>query len=276
MRNTKKTGTAVAASTLSNKSGSSGLPVALQEELARDAATYAANVKTQGESNLLSTRNGVFSFRGESLGSTIQAVIIGAAHVNEFYPDEYDPNVKKTPDCYALSRSGEAMTPHAEAPNKQSTDCASCPNAAIGSDSRRGGRACKQKMRIAIIHGDSLSSEEAVTEADIARIMVPAMSKSKLASYIKVLGENPRYRVPPYAVVTEIKLVPHPKYQYVMEFSPLSIASASLIPTLRARANSEGADSVMEAYPRLTDNGDSKPSAKTAARRNANTSRFKR
>lgn len=250
---------------------SGGLPANLQEELAREAAGYAANIRVAGESNMISTRNGVFTFRGESLGDSIDVVILNFAHVNEYYPDEFDPTVKKTPACYALSRSGENMTPHAEAPAKEAAACAGCPQSAIGSDPRRGGRACKQKIRLAIIHADDTASEDGVAEATICRIMVPAMSKSKLASYVKVLGDNPRFRVPPYAVITRIKLERHPKYQYVMEFEPLSIAPAESIGALRGRANGEALDAVMSPYPQLGNEqqggGPRGAAPKTASRR---------
>lgn len=236
------------------------IPANLRDELAADAADSVASVRSLGESANIGTKGGRFSFRGNDLGTELECVVLGFAHLNEYYADEYDPNVKgKTPDCYAVSRSGDAMKPHEAVANPESGDCASCPLAAIGSDRRGRGRACKQKMRLILIHGDDVSSAQAAGEASVARLAVPSMSKNKFGAYVKVLAENPNWKLPLYAVRTKITLVPDPKFQFVMEFSPIDIAGdAETIRVLKSRTN-EANDAATAPFPVITQ--DEKPKA---------------
>lgn len=239
------------------------IPSNLRDELAADAADSVASVRSLGESGNIGTKGGRFSFRGNDLGTTLECVVLGFAHLNEYYADEYDPNVKgKSPNCYALSKTGDAMKPHEAVAEQESDDCTSCPMAAIGSDRRGRGRACKQKMRLILIHGDDVSNAQAAGEASVARLAVPSMSKNKFGAYVKVLAENPNWKLPLYAVRTRITLVPDPKFQFVMEFSPVDIAGdAETIRVLKSRTN-EANDAATAPFPVMSQEAAAKPAGR--------------
>ena len=219
-------------------------------ELRKDAVGYAASVKVQGEGNFISVKGGVFSRRGDSWGNSFEGVILAHAHVNEYYEGTYDPNKKGvTPSCYALSTNGDDMTPHASIAQPENDKCDTCPMAEIGSATVGKGRACKQKARLALIHGDDLRNAETASEALILQMAVPPMSKSNFTSYVKVIAENPKFGLPPYAVLVEFVLKPHPVYQYQLEFKPIAVINnEAILRVLQARARGEATDRVMAPF----------------------------
>jgi hypothetical protein len=236
------------------KNGHTGLPALpsdLIAELQKDATDSAANVKVFGDTNLISIKGGVFSFKGENLGKELDCVILAGANMNEYYAGAYDPNVKGTiPGCYALSETGKDMSPHAAATDKQNQTCDDCWAAKIGTASVGKGRACKQKVRIALMHGDDVTSAEAVTEALIAQVNVSAMSVGNYGAYVKVLAGDVNGKRPTYSVLTRITLEPHPTYQIVLKFSPLSgIGNAETLRAIMTRVRSEAKELVLAPYP---------------------------
>jgi hypothetical protein len=252
----------------SGKTGLPALPADLLAELQKDATDNAANVKVFGDLNVISIKGGVFSFRGENLGKELDCVILASANMNEYYEGAYDPNVKgKTPDCYALSVSGKDMAPHSAAPDKQNPTCDGCWAAKIGTASVGKGRACKQKVRVALIHGDDANSAEAVMEAAIAQINVPAMSVGNFGAYVKVLASEQSGKLPTYAVLTKITLEPHPTYQIVMKFSPQSgVNSAETLRAIQAR-RTQATDLVTAPYQVKADDDDAKKASGPKAKK---------
>ena len=234
------------------------LPADFLAELQKDAVEGAANVRTFCDSNIVSTKGGVFSFKGENFGDQIDTVLLAYAHLNEYYPGTYDPNKKgQTPTCYALSTTGQNMSPHAAAPDKHASTCTECEYAAFGSALVGKGRACKQKMRIAFLHSDDTTSADSVAEALIAQVGVPAMSVSNLGAYLKILAGNPAAIVPMYAMRTRLRLEKHATYQFVMKFEPIEIINDyKTLVAIRQRVKNEATDLVLAPFPAsATDNG---------------------
>lgn len=122
----------------SRKNGNSGgddgfgvpaLPADLMSDLQQDATDQSANVRAFGESNLISIKGGVFSFKGNNLGPSIDVVVMASASVNEYYEGAYDPTRKGvTPACYALSVSGKIWhrTPTRRISNRRNVSIARC------------------------------------------------------------------------------------------------------------------------------------------------------
>jgi hypothetical protein len=245
------------------KNGHTGLPALpsdLLAELQKDATDASANVKVFGDTNLISIKGGVFSFKGENLGKELDCVILASANMNEWYKGAYDPNVKGvTPACYALSESGKDMAPHAAAPDKQNATCDDCWASKIGTASVGKGRACKQKVRIALLHADDVQSAESVAEALIAQVNVPAMSVGNYGAFVKVLANDQTFKRPVYMVVTRITLEPHPTYQTVMKFSPISgVADAATLRAIMTRVRAEAKELVLAPYQAKKEEADAK------------------
>ncbi len=239
-------------------SGLPALPSDLLAEMQQDATDASANVKVFGEINTISIKGGVFSFRGENLGKELDCVILASCNMNEYYTGAYDPNVKGvTPACYALSQTGKDMAPHSNAPDKQNPSCDTCWATKIGTATVGKGRACKQKVRLAILHADDATSEEAVGEALIAQINVPAMSVGNFGAYVKVLASEVNNKLPTYAVLTRITLEPHPTYQIVMKFSPVSgVVNAATMRAIQQRVRTEAKDLVLAPFQIKKDDDD--------------------
>jgi hypothetical protein len=246
----KRSGDVIEHAPRKGKTGLPALPADLLASLQADATDAAANVKVFGDRNLISIKGGVFSFNGENLGKELDCVILASANMNEYYAGAFDPNVKGvTPGCYALSISGKDMAPHTGSPDKQHPTCDGCRATKIGTASVGKGRACKQKVRIALLHAEDASNAEAVTEALIAQVNVPAMSVGNFGAFVKVLAGDVNHKMPTYAVLTRITLEPHPTYQIVMKFQPLSgIADAETLLAIQSRARSEAKDLVLAPF----------------------------
>lgn len=267
MKTVKKTAKTTAVTTTQSSNSALAIPADFLAELRKDAVGYAASVKVQGEGTYISLKGGVFSFRGDNLGNEIGGVVLSHSHVNEYYEDAYDANRKGvTPACFSLSSNGENMTPHPSVSKPQSTNCAACSMSQIGSATVGKGRACKQKARVSFVHIDDIGSAEAATEATILQLAVPPMSKGNYTSFIKVVSENPRFGIPPYAVLTKLKLAPHPQYQYTLSFEPLHILKdVEVIKTLMTRARGEATELVMAPFQKKIEEAEEAPAKKKKA-----------
>lgn len=150
--------------------------------------------------------NGTFKkiVAGEQVGDAIRgefnAIIVGMLkQVSRiYYKEKFDPKKEATiPNCW----SNEGDAPEENAPNPQSTGCATCPMNVKGSG-ENGGRACRYQRRVAIM----LEGDESGT---VYQFNVPAKSLfgkgngnvHPFESYVKYLGAN---GLTPDLVVTTI------------------------------------------------------------------------
>lgn len=139
-------------------------PSALQKSLASDLVTRRIQTNTNGTFRRV--------INGEQIGKAIRgefnAIIIDALPKvsRSFYAADYDPEAKPTlPDCW--SNLGDKPEPNV--PNRQSINCADCPQNVVGSGKNGKGRACRFQRRIALLlEGD--------TSGDVYQFNVPAKS----------------------------------------------------------------------------------------------------
>lgn len=91
-------------------------------------------------------------------------------------------------------------------------------------------------------------------EALICQVGVPAMSVSKFGNYVKILANDVRFnKMPTYRFITRLTLVPHPTYQFVMEFMPMSaIEDVDVLKAVMARVRAEAKDLVLAPFPPST------------------------
>ena len=164
-------------------------PTALGQSLASQSNTRRIQTNTNGTFKRI--------INGEQVGNAVRGelnviIVHALPDVSRvFYKGKYDANAKPTlPDCW----SNLGKTPEAEASNKQSTACNSCPQNVKGSGDN-GGRACRYQRRLAVIVAGDPSGE-------IYQFNVPAKSLfgkgtgniHPFESYVKFLlanGESP-------------------------------------------------------------------------------------
>lgn len=188
-----------------------------EEELAKDAseaASVEANVGAGG--NYLSTRGGILKYKDNPIeGNAINVIVLNHVIENAYYGGaRFDPDSPANPVCFAIGKDEKSLAPHEESEEPQHDACEGCPmNEWESADTGRG-KACKNIRRLALLTEDAL--DEGVEDAEAAFIKVPVTSVSNWATYVRKLKETTNR--PPYAFITEIKLVPDPKTQFKMQF----------------------------------------------------------
>lgn len=186
-----------------------------EEELARQAQEQAAGETMS--SSFLSVKGGRLSFRGNEVpGNKLNVVVLASIHENLYYADRYDPDNPTPPVCYAFGETDKGMEPHEEAAEKQSADCASCPHNVFGSADQGRGKACKNSRRLILMTEDDL---EDVAAAELAQLKVSVTSVKNWSNYVSTLAST--LKRPPFAVVTEISVIPDSKTQFKICFKPV-------------------------------------------------------
>jgi len=201
------------------KSAAVSLPADWQEELANQAKDAAAKEVPSAQS--FSTRGGILSYNGQAMPDNyVDVVIVGSAFINAMYINKFDPNNIVSPLCFSISENGEDMAPHENSFKPQCDTCGDCEMQEWGSDpnSPSGrGKMCKETRRLAVIAAEELGEEGGIEKAPIVTMNVPVTSTENWGGYVNMLAATAKR--PPWSVVTRVQLKPHPKKQFVMEFS---------------------------------------------------------
>ena len=188
------------------------------EKLAAEAQMATAAVASIGTGgNWISTRNGRLSYKsGEVPENKMSVIVIDYILENGWYSQPFDPDNPASPDCYAFGRDTRQMKPHEKASNPQGDAngmCIGCEKNQYGSADRGKGKACANRIRLAMItEGDM----EDIENAEVAYMKVPPTSQKAWAGYVNQIAGV--LKKPPCAVVTEISVVPHPKTQFQVQF----------------------------------------------------------
>lgn len=202
--------------------------VTWEDRLKADA--QAVTARYEPAVGRISLRAGQMSYDGNPIaGNVMQCVVVAAAFENLFYGRPFDPDDKAPPACFALSASGLNMEPHANVPNPISPACDTCSHLQFGSDTSRPGakgKACKEKVRLALLAADAVNDPVAVRQGSIALLTIPVTSVKNWSNYVKSLGAL--YQRPPYAVLTEIKVTPS-KNQFTIFFAAKGLITDTAI-----------------------------------------------
>jgi hypothetical protein len=195
------------------------LPANLEKQMREDAAKGAKRAQALGGgAQFMSIRGGILTFQQTPVpGNKMLAVILGDIFENAWYKEEFDQDNPVPPNCYAFGDEVSDLAPHEQAEDKQNDTCAGCEKNKFGSAEKGRGKACKNMVRMALMHADSLKGN-ITKDAQIAFLKIPPTSatgpwKSYCDSLDKLHGR------PPYGVITEVSLVPDIKTQYKVVFT---------------------------------------------------------
>jgi hypothetical protein len=168
-------------------------------------------------SNFFSTKSGVLSFNGMAIpNNTMECIALVSMHENVWYDAKFDANNLSSPGCYAFSFTGENMVPHPEAEHIQAPTCGQCPKLKWGTSDNGKGKACRETRRISLLPASAAASPEAVAAAVAGLLRVPITSVKHWAAYVARLAT---LNLPPFAMLTEVKLVPDAKSMFRLEFA---------------------------------------------------------
>jgi hypothetical protein len=219
-----------------------GGAVALPGDLIHRLAQYAQQTQQTevSQGSFFSTRAGVLSFNKMPVpGNQMDVVILRSMFENVYYPEKFSGDKMQSPLCFAFSHDGRNMAPHADATAPQSDVCTSCPYSQWNSGDNGKGKACKEQRRLACLPASALKSPDEVASGIVGYLRVPVTSVKLWTAYAQKIAAG---GMPPFAVVTRIKVVPDPKSQFRIEFEPVrSVAEPEILEALFARHDAEAA-----------------------------------
>lgn len=232
--------------------GASGA-VAMPADLAAEMAKYAKDEAAAERPSVskIGLRGGMMSYGGQPIqGNVLPCTILVAAHRNAYYDQPFDPNNLQNPVCFALSEDGEDMEAHENVPddNVPGDDpdkprdetmprgCTGCAMNAWGSDPKANsrGKACKETRRLVVIPASALSSAENCLKGELAVLDIPVTSGANYRNFVN--GVAASANVPPWIVMTHVSTERHPKNQFMVTFTPMSVvADPAVIDALRKK-----------------------------------------
>jgi hypothetical protein len=210
------------------------------EALAKRAeAAKAMAQSVGGGGKAIKTAGGRFSIDGSPAGSVLNVVLLDSILEHAWYGEDgaYDPENPKTPECFALGTNEKKLAPHEDSPNPQAATCAECPWNKFGSAERGKGKANKNIVRMLVLSEDDL---EDIADGEARILKVPVTSVKNWRGYVN--GITDVKKSDPIKVLTEITLVPHPKWQFEMKFRQIGEVDGELIGELIDKSNSMQAD----------------------------------
>jgi hypothetical protein len=210
------------------------LPVKWDEELARAAVEVAATETPKLAK--FSFRSGIFAYQGVAIpGNKLECIIVGSAFQHRLYKGSFDPDKPSTPVCFSLSLTGEDMAPSDASKEKQSETCESCESFKWGSAIKDGkpsrGKACKAGRRLILIPKSALKN--GVAKAEMGMAEIPVTSVRGWANYVNTLSTQ--YRRPPWAMLTEVSVVPDLKTQFQVKFEPIGLVEDEHLGAVREK-----------------------------------------
>lgn len=133
----------------------------------------------------------------------LTCVVLDHTNFNAYYKKAYDPQNPVGPDCFALSKVISDMAPHEQAPEAQNEDCATCPMNKFQSAAQGKGKACRNKVRLAIAPSDCDPEDDPMTlEA----------SPSSIKTWNSFVSKLKQQGILPVQAVTEISFDEHSPY----------------------------------------------------------------
>lgn len=145
----------MARTSVATKPQSNNLPVSTDIQAQIDAMIAGVQDKVNKPSgdNIRITQNKEFELPdGRKSDGPLELIILDFVSFNAMYEGRYDPNNIQPPVCFSIGTVVQQMVPSANAPEPQSTSCATCPMNQFGSDGN--GKACKNKRRLAVLPAD--------------------------------------------------------------------------------------------------------------------------
>lgn len=238
------------------------------KDLAQD---FAASVKFG--------RNSI-SVNGEQLKqNTLDIIILNNCAVNTYYEAEWDTETKAPPDCFAIgtySRDEDdlpvlnPMVPHSVVRHKQAETCDACPQNEFGSAIRGKGKACGNRLRIAV-----KLAKDAAEDPKTAEVATALLSPTNVGRFTKyqnsVLDE---YGRPLWAVVTQVSSYDDPKTQVRVEFKMVELIEDDALLTQLEKDYAGTLPLLQQPYQAVSDEQRSKTKEKAPAKKTAAGSKF--
>jgi len=219
------------------------------EELAKYAEQSVKQEANTNGGKFFGLKTGQLTFDGEPvLGNRMACIIVDSVLENVYYEGGYDADVPQAPTCYAFGRDEATMTPHQKVWDKGNQQCGAsklcqgCQWNEYGTAEKGKGKACRNTRRLAIIVAGSydkkgeltlIEDEDHFNTSALAFMKLPVTSTKGFAAYVKQLGTV--MKRPPFAMITEVSVVPDAKSQFKVLFEAIGPVPDELIATMIKR-----------------------------------------
>lgn len=205
----------------------------MKELQAQVSAEYADIVQgiqskvgaTSGNSIKLTQNKKFILPDGTETNGPIDVVIVGFTSRNVYYASAYRAGNIAPPECYAEGDNPSNMIPSPNADQIQAETCNECPMNQFGSAGS--GKACANQRILAVLPADA-------PDAEIMLLKVSPSAIGGFDKYVRTLAD--KYKVPPFAVITQVSFDDSVDYAKVMFSDP--------VPNKDFKAFAERADEV--------------------------------
>lgn len=202
-----------------------------------------SEASTAAGPQLLSTRGGRLTLKGQPIaGDAVEAIILCAPIERLYYDGTFDATALVPPACSAMALNAKDLVPDGNSVMPQSAACIGCPKDQWGSAGTptvpRKGKACRETRRIVFLTADDVQGAADVRTADAYAIRPPVTSIQAFSELVKDLARTEC--VPTFGAVVKIALVPDAKNQFRMTFTKVrAIKDLNLLTALMDRATNE-------------------------------------
>ncbi len=168
------------------KKTSKALSVDWRKELAAKASKMSAKgrIKAAG-GEYISTKGGKFSIGDRIIGDSFPAVVIGAVYENSWFDSKFVEGEPSCPACFAIAYDEEDLAPHPDSPVPQAETCEECEKNQWGSSEEGRGKACGNRFRLAVVHGDDTKAN--ASEIEVKGLRLAPTSINNFRSYVAEL-----------------------------------------------------------------------------------------
>ena len=176
----------------------SRLPVSIDDlEKQMRGVTKASGVPAMapepiyGAQNVLRVKNQRFYIGEAEIDQPVRVCVVGSVFRQNYYLDQYDPDNRTPPVCYAMNKDYSLLMPDPASPKKQHDGpCATCKWNVMGSSTREGGsrfaRECVARRRLAILLLEDKGDDPVVGTFELSASALAPFSrhlKAALAKY---------------------------------------------------------------------------------------------
>lgn len=246
------------------KKEAAGAMAPWQQELENEARAEAAK-EVLGVARISHKGGNLTIDKKPVQGNKLRVAVIDYCFSKAYYAEGYSDDQASTPVCYAFGREEKGMSPHEQAPDKQSAACTGCQWNAFGTAERGNGKRCKDERRMMVILPPTEDDGEGIAAAEVRQITVPPGSLKNFGKYLTSLRDttatgNIR------TVITEIGTEPL-KGAYALTFRAVGMLPDEAVETIMERRASVK-ESMMSAYP-VIDKEEQQAKAKANTKRAA-------
>jgi hypothetical protein len=174
---------------------SAGNIVSIQDALKAQVVDLANRVAPATGVKIRATQDKKFILPdGTTTPGPLKLVIVDFAAVNTFYEGPFNKDDVAPPACYAVGSDPRKMAPAANAPNKQASDCQSCPMNEWGSNGA--GKACANGRLMAVLPPD------ADEDTPLWLLQASATAVKGFDGYVQGVART--FQSMPISVITEV------------------------------------------------------------------------